>query len=84
MSALVPKQQIRASKQRWSGQRVLQHLGIEKQQGFGSLSTFCSLPESKDEGVVLIFDEVTALTGHAGALNTFVQELRSLQHIPRY
>ena len=63
---------------------VLQHLGIARQQGFGSLSTLCSLPDSKDEGIVLIFDEVTALTGRAGALDTFVQEIRSLQHIPRY
>ncbi|CAK0782579.1 hypothetical protein CVIRNUC_005790 [Coccomyxa viridis] len=62
---------------------VLQRLGIERQQGLASLSILCSLPESKKKGIVLIFDEVTALTGHAGALDIFVQEIRSLQYSTR-
>ena len=63
---------------------VLQRLGIERQQGLASLSILCSLPESKKKGIVLIFDEVTAPTGHAGALDIFVQEIRSLQYSTRY
>ena len=63
---------------------MLQRLGVDRQQGLGSLSTLCSLPESKDKGIVLIFDDVTALTGRAGALDTFLQEIRSLQICIRY
>ena len=84
MSALVPRQQIKGFDTEMVWAEVLQRLGIERQQGLASLSILCSLPESKEKGIVLIFDEVTALTGHAGALDIILQEIRGLQYSTRY